>query len=173
MTLSFAAIVPRRLPSLFSLSPPYVPGDVGVRGGDDLDDRDDDMILIMVMNTTTMVVVAMVVMVVTLVVMAMMAMPVQYGCYYRCHYRCQYRYPISDIDVDTVGGNGDDDDAMTANKAVEGEQQYSPPELVQAVLDASARSNPLGVEGIFSAMVRDDVFMEEVSYDFERLRVSS
>ncbi|CAN0443641.1 unnamed protein product, partial [Laminaria digitata] len=52
--------------------------------------------------------------------------------------------------------------ATPVNKAAEGEQQYSPPELVQAVLDASARSNPLGVEGVFAAMARDDVFMEEM-----------
>lgn len=70
-----------------------------------------------------------------------------------------------------VGGHDDDDTddgAMAVNKAAEGERQYSPPELVQAVLDASTRSNSLGVEGIFSAMARDNVFMEEVIFDTHR-----
>lgn len=42
------------------------------------------------------------------------------------------------------------------------DEQYSPPHLVSALREVSARSQPLGVEGIFSAMARDDVFMNEV-----------
>ena len=42
------------------------------------------------------------------------------------------------------------------------DEQYSPPQLVSALREVSARSAPLGVEGIFSAMAKDDVFMNEV-----------
>ena len=40
---------------------------------------------------------------------------------------------------------------------------------MQAVLDASARSAPLGVEGVFAAMAGDDAFMEEVRLQYDAI----
>eukprot|EP00752_Nemacystus_decipiens_P011678 g10365.t1 len=54
------------------------------------------------------------------------------------------------------------DSTTSAVAPAAAEEQYSPPQLVSALQEVSARSQPLGVEGIFSAMARDDVFMNEL-----------
>lgn len=54
-------------------------------------------------------------------------------------------------------GDGQEQEQQSASDV------YSPPQLVGAVHDASARSGRLGVEGIFSAMAHDDTFMNEVA----------
>ncbi|CAM9351130.1 unnamed protein product [Pylaiella littoralis] len=51
-------------------------------------------------------------------------------------------------------------DAATAPTAAD--EQYSPPKLVEALREVSSQAPPLGVEGVFSAMARDDVFMNEL-----------
>ncbi|CAM9930939.1 unnamed protein product, partial [Ectocarpus fasciculatus] len=54
------------------------------------------------------------------------------------------------------------DSAVAPTAASAADEQYSPPQLVAALREASAQSPPLGVEGVFSAMARDDVFLNEL-----------
>ncbi|CAM9691274.1 unnamed protein product [Ectocarpus sp. 8 AP-2014] len=53
-------------------------------------------------------------------------------------------------------------DTVAPAAASAADEQYSPPQLVAALRETSAQSPPLGVEGIFSAMARDDVFVNEL-----------
>lgn len=46
--------------------------------------------------------------------------------------------------------------------AIEGSSPYSPPDLIESLRHASENSGRLGVEGIFSAMARSPVFMNQV-----------
>ncbi|CAM9621685.1 unnamed protein product [Scytosiphon promiscuus] len=52
--------------------------------------------------------------------------------------------------------------STVATPAAAEDEQYSPPQLVAALREASSQSQPLGVEGIFSAMARDEVFLNEL-----------